>query len=36
MHVQGGTHEEMPLPVELIVDGAPGFPTEARVFSGVR
>ena len=29
MHLQGGTHKEMPLPVVLVVDGAPRFLAEA-------
>ena len=36
MHMQEGTHKEMPLPAELIVDRAPGFLTEAGMFSDVR
>ena len=35
--MQGGTHEEMPLPVILAMNGAAGFPTEAGVgFSVVK
>ena len=35
VHVQGGTYEEMPLPVKLIIDRAPGFLTEPGMFSGI-
>ena len=33
--MQGGTHEEMPRPVVLVVDGAAGLLAEARVGFGV-
>ena len=33
--IQGGTHEETPRPVMLVVDGTAGFLTEAGVDSGV-
>ena len=35
MHLQGGTHEETPCPVVLVVDGAAGLLTEAGVGFGV-
>ena len=35
MHAQGGTHEEMPLPANLVVDGAPRFLAEAGMCFGV-
>ena len=35
MHLQGGTHEETPLPVVLIVDGTPRLLTEAGVGFGM-
>ena len=35
MHLQGGTYGEMPLPVVLIVDGAPRFPAEAGMSFGM-
>ena len=35
MHLQGGTHREMPLPVVSVMDGAPRFLTEAGVSFGV-
>ena len=35
MHLQGGTHEEMPLPVCLVVDGAPGFLAKTKVGFGM-
>ena len=35
MHLQGGTHEETPLPVILVVDGASRFPAEAGMSFGV-
>ena len=33
--IQGGTHEETPHPVTLVMDGTTGFLTEAGVSSGV-
>ena len=33
--IQGGTHEETPRPVMLVMDGTAGFLTEAGVDSGV-
>ena len=35
MHLQGGTHKETPLPMCLVVDGAPGLLAEAGVDFGV-
>ena len=35
MHLQGGTHKETPLPVGLVVDGAPRLLSEAGVSFGV-
>ena len=35
MHLQGGTHEEMPLPVGLVVDGALRLLAKAGVSFGV-
>ena len=35
MHLQGGTHEETPLPVVLIVDGTAALLTEAGVGFGM-
>ena len=34
-HIQGGTHEEMPHPVMLVMDGTTSFLAEAGVDSGV-
>ena len=35
VHLQGGTHEEMPRPAVLVVDGAAGLLTEAGVGFGM-
>ena len=35
MHLQGGTHEEMPLPVVLVVDGASRLLAEAGMSFGM-
>ena len=35
MHAQRGTHEEMPLPASLVMDGAPRFLAEASVCFGM-
>ena len=35
MHVQGGTHEEMPLSILLVVNGAPELLAKAEVYFGM-
>ena len=35
MHLQGGTHEETPLPAYSVVNGAPRFLAEAGVDFGM-
>ena len=35
MHVQEDTHEEMPLPILLVVNGAPELPAKVGVYLGM-